>query len=62
VKGRFVDGVGTFYSDSVIDGKTVRTRFIWSKITARTARWAPALSMDAGATWETNWVMEFARK
>jgi len=61
VKGRFVDGVGTFYSDSLVNGKSVRTRFIWSKITARTAKWEQALSMDAGATWETNWVMEFSR-
>ena len=61
VKGRFVDGVGTFYSDSIINGKNTRTRFIWSKITAQTARWEQALSTDSGATWETNWVMEFRR-
>ena len=62
VKGRFVDGVGTFTSDGVVNGKTVRTRYVWSKITATTARWEQALSMDAGATWDTNWVMEFRRQ
>jgi len=61
VKGRFTDGVGTFYADSLIDGKPVRTRFLWSRITARSARWEQALSSDAGKTWDTNWVMEFAR-
>ena len=33
VKGRFDKGVGTFYSDSIVDGKTIRTRYLWSHIT-----------------------------
>lgn len=61
VKGRFTDGVGTFYSDAVVDGRTIRTRFIWSQITAKSARWEQALSDDLGKTWDTNWVMEFRR-
>ena len=61
VKGRFEKGVGTFYSDSEINGKPVRTRFTWSAITASAARWEQAFSYDAGKTWETNWVMEFRR-
>ena len=61
VKGRFIDGVGTFYSDGVVDGKSVRTRFIWSDITANSARWQQAYSYDAGVTWDTNWVMVFQR-
>jgi hypothetical protein len=61
VKGRFENGVGTFYSDSVVDGKTVRTRFIWSQITPTSAHWEQASSEDAGKTWDTNWIMEFRR-
>ncbi|MEP6939655.1 MAG: hypothetical protein ABI846_07815 [Rudaea sp.] len=61
MKGQFVDGVGTFYSDSVVNGKTTRTRFIWSHITASSARWEQALSSDLGKTWDTNWVMQFTR-
>lgn len=61
VKGRFAGGVGTFYSDSVVDGKTVRTRFVWSHITPKSARWEQAMSSDLGKTWDTNWVMEFSR-
>jgi hypothetical protein len=61
VKGRFVDGVGTFYSDGVLDGKPTRTRFIWSRITPTSARWEQAYSPDAGKTWETNWIMDFQR-
>jgi hypothetical protein len=61
VKGRFENGVGTFYSDYVQDGKTMRVRFVWSLITAKAARWEQATSSDAGKTWETNWIMEFRR-
>jgi len=61
VKGRFENGVGTFYSDEVHDGKPIRVRFIWSRITARSAQWEQAFSSDGGTTWETNWIMEFER-
>jgi hypothetical protein len=61
VKGSFEHGVGTFYSDDIIDGKPIRTRFIWSHITERSARWEQASSPDAGKTWQTNWVMNFER-
>jgi hypothetical protein len=61
VKGRFENGVGTFYSDSVVDGKALRTRFIWSQITTISAHWEQALSKDAGKTWDTNSSMEFRR-
>lgn len=61
VKGRFEKGVGTFYSDSEINGKPVRTRFMWSRITPNSARWEQAFSYDAGKNWDTNWVMEFRR-
>jgi hypothetical protein len=61
VKGRFEKGVGTFYSDGLVDGKPTRTRFLWSRITPTSARWEQAYSADAGKTWETNWVMGFQR-
>ena len=59
--GRFENGVGTFYWDGDVNGKPVRTRFIWSRITPTSARWEQANSYDAGKTWEPNWVMEFQR-
>lgn len=61
VKGRFINGAGTFYSDQIIDGKPTRTRFIWSQITGTSARWEQAYSLDAGKAWQTNWIMEFKR-
>ncbi len=62
VRGRFKDGVGTFYSDQVVGGKPTRTRYIWSRITPTSARWEQALSEDGGKTWATNWIMDFRRR
>jgi len=61
VKGRFENGVGTFYSDYIADGKAMRVRFVWSHISANSARWEQANSTDEGKTWDTNWTMEFER-
>ena len=61
VKGRFEHGVGTFYSDGVVNGKPVRTRYVWSEITRDSAHWEQAYSDDAGKTWDTNWTMDFRR-
>jgi hypothetical protein len=62
VVGRFEDGVGTFYGDDTHEGQPIRVRFLWSKITPTSARWEQAFSTDGEETWETNWVMKFARR
>ena len=61
VRGRFQEGVGTFLADETFNGKPIRVRFTWSKITPTSAHWEQAFSPDAGASWETNWVMDFTR-
>jgi hypothetical protein len=61
VKGRFENGVGTFYSDYTQDGKPMRVRFVWSNITQTSARWEQSLSSDGGKNWVTNWIMNFNR-
>ena len=61
LRGRFENGVGTFFADETFDGRPIRVRFIWSDITGASARWQQAFSEDGGATWETNWTMEFRR-
>jgi hypothetical protein len=61
VKGCFVNGVGTFYSDDTLRGKPVRVRFVWSNITANSAHWEQAFSPDGGQSWEVNWITDFKR-
>ena len=61
VKGRFENGIGTFFSDEIHDGKPTRVRFIWSDITPTSARWEQSFSSDGGKTWATNWIMNFNR-
>ncbi len=61
VKGRFENGVGSFYGDYTQDGKPTRVRFLWSNITPTSARWEQSSSSDGGKTWAANWIMNFQR-
>jgi hypothetical protein len=61
MRGGFKDGLGTFQADETFDGRPIKVRFRWSGITPGSARWEQAFSPDAGATWETNWFMDFTR-
>jgi hypothetical protein len=61
VTGRFDDGVGTFYANDSFEGRPITVRFLWSRRDADTLRWEQAFSPDDGASWETNWTMDFHR-
>ncbi|MGA2952485.1 MAG: DUF1579 domain-containing protein [Caulobacteraceae bacterium] len=61
VIGNFQNGVGTFEGNDTFNDRPIRVRFVWSRITARSAHWEQAFSPDAGKTWETNWVMDLTR-
>jgi hypothetical protein len=61
VLGGFAGDVGTFEGDDTFDGRPIRVRFIWSGVTTPTPRWEQAFSEDGGATWETDWIMDFTR-
>ncbi|MGN6516635.1 MAG: DUF1579 domain-containing protein [Rhizomicrobium sp.] len=61
VRGRFVNGVGTFYADDTLRGKPIKVRFIWKPETHDTSHWEQAFSADGGKTWETNWTSDFTR-
>ncbi len=61
VSGNFAEGVGSFYSDDVDQGRPVRTRFLWTRLDTLSPRWEQALSTDGGASWESNWSMELTR-
>jgi hypothetical protein len=59
--GKFDGGVGEFFGDETVDGRTVLCRFLWTRTGDGSPRWEQAFSDDGGRTWETNWVMTFAR-
>ena len=61
VFGSFENGIGTFLGDDTLNGKPITIRFLWSKITRKSAHWEQAFSPDGGTTWELNWTMEFRR-
>jgi len=61
VTGRFDGDRGEFYGDDTHDGKDVRVRFVWADVSPASARWEQAFSTDGGATWVTNWTMDFTR-
>jgi hypothetical protein len=59
--GEFRKGRIDFYDQEPINGKTVLVRFsVWG-MTRDTARSEQAFSADGGATWEVNWINDYAR-
>ncbi|MEU0217408.1 hypothetical protein ABZ281_20810 [Streptomyces sp. NPDC006265] len=61
VFGGFENGRGAFYGDDTHDGKEVRVRFVWSGISATSARWEQAFSVGGADGWVTNWITGFTR-
>jgi hypothetical protein len=61
VVGGFAGGRGLFFCDDEWEGRLVRTRFVWHVEGPDSCHWEQALSPDRGATWETNWTMDFER-
>jgi hypothetical protein len=61
VVGAFENGVGRFFGRDQHEGRPVLVRFVWSEITADSARWEQAFSTDDGHSWEINWIMRMAR-
>ena len=61
VVGVWQDGRYEGIGPDVYGGKPILARYVWSEITATTARWEQAFSVDDGATWESNWVMQWTR-
>ncbi len=59
VVGKFKDGVGIFLAEEEIGGRPIVVRFTWHNPAQGNPRWEQAFSPNGGATWETNWEMEF---
>lgn len=62
VVGNFVDGVGVFLADDVLNGRPIKVRFTWTVPILDSPLWEQAFSADGGETWETNWIMAFTRR
>jgi hypothetical protein len=58
--GGFANGVGTLYCDDAWQGRPIRVRFLWTRLDSGAPRWEQAFSLDAGASWETNWIKDFS--
>ena len=58
--GRFEGDRGTFLGDEVHEGRPVKIRIVWLRLTDGRARVEQAFSPD-GVAWETNWTMDFTR-
>jgi len=59
VIGTFSGDTGVFRGGDTFQGRPIVVRFIWSRVTTGAPRWEQAFSADGGATWETNWIMDF---
>jgi hypothetical protein len=60
-KGAFRGDVGVFCAPDTFDGKPITVRILWKHIDPLRVRWEQAFSTDRGASWETNWTMDFTR-
>lgn len=59
--GTFENGVGTFLADDEDNGRPIKARGIWDRITPTSCRWYQSVSRDGGATWDDNWHMAWTR-
>ena len=59
--GRFEDGRGEFYAHEVYQGRPIFCRYLWISSGPDSCHWEQAFSVDAGRTWETNWIADFHR-
>lgn len=59
--GVFENGEGIFDADDTDNGKPIRVRGIWDRITAKSCRWRQGVSRDGGKTWEYSWFMDWTK-
>jgi len=59
--GKFKDGRGEFYDQEEFNGRSIFVRYLWTVISPDKTLWEQAFSLDAGKTWETNWIIDATR-
>lgn len=62
VVGVFSGRQGAFFADDAWEGRPIRVRFTYEDQAPGRAQWTQAFSADGGASFETNWIMDFTRK
>jgi hypothetical protein len=60
--GQFHDGVGEFYAQDTIEGRSVFVRYVWSNITDHSVHFEQAYSTDGGRSWDVNWISDMSRE
>lgn len=56
--GEFKNGIGEFFAQDTINGKTILIRFVWTNTTTNTPHFEQSFSDDGGKTWEVNWITD----
>jgi hypothetical protein len=59
--GGFKNGEGIFEADDEDNGKPIKVRGVWDRITEKSCRWHQSVSRDGGKTWEPNWFMDWKK-
>jgi len=59
--GTFQNNRGEFMDLELVEGKQAFVRNTFTAITPSSSRFEQAFSADGGRTWETNWIMTFAK-
>jgi len=54
--GEFREGIGEFYNQDTLSGRSILVRFVISDITPNSCRFEQSFSADGGKTWEVNWI------
>ena len=58
--GEFKDGVGEFFAQDTINGKTILIKFHWTNLTT-TPHFEQSFSDDVGKTSQVNWITDQTR-
>ncbi len=59
--GEFKNGQGEFYTQDILNGKSIMIRFLWTNTTTNTPHFEQSFSEDGGKTWEVNWITDQTR-
>lgn len=62
VRGRFNNGIGTFYGTEINEGRTFNMRFRWKMIDEDHAFWEQAYQDPDTKEWEVNWTLDLRKK